>query len=292
MATTKPESSSLAPIKVDAKVIQGPKSGKFTRDLAFHMWALSGGPATEIAEVARAFGVPPSRVYAWKERDGWDVKWQARMSEAEEALRGRSSFRVSQYVSQEQLDRSFISLYVAMTAVISSGGLNPRKKDGTDRPVVSFRVADYITVLDRLGHMLHREEDRKRLGGVLGEMPLGVTKEDLSILASLPPDKVKSLSLLADGFLEFLREKELIRPDAPTEGPGGTGAGASSRVTDPSKDPENQPLTSPVNSPEGSSEDRAAIDADSGSEFEPKDDDDGEEDTESEDEEGGSDRGD
>jgi len=237
------------PIRVEARIIAGPKSSKFTRDLAFHAWALAGGPACEISEVARAFGVPPARVYNWKERDGWDVKWQARMSDAEKALRGRSSFAVAQYVSIEQLDRSLIALYVGMTAVISGGGLNPRKKDGTDRPLVSFRVADYITVLDRLATMLRRDEDRKQLGGVLSEMPLSVAKDDLAILASLPADKVKNLHLIADGFIEFLREKDLIRRDAPVEGPGGTRTGSGS-APPPSRFPENEPERAPSNLPD------------------------------------------
>lgn len=244
-----PENSN-EPIRVEARIMQGPKSSKFTRDLAFHAWALAGGPACEVSEVARAFGVPPARVYNWRERDGWDVKWNARMSDAEQALRGRSSFHVAQYVSIEQLDRSFIALYASMTAVIAGGGLKPRNKDGTDRPLVSFRVGDYITVIDRLSMMLRRDEDRKRIGGVLSEMPLGVAKEDLAVLASLPADKVKNLQLMADGFLEFLREKDLVRRDAPIEGPGGTGGGPASAAARSSDLPESQLVSTSTDSSE------------------------------------------
>lgn len=240
---------SVTPIKVEARIVATPKSSKWVRELAFHHWCLNGGPECEVSEVARSFGVSVGRVFNWKERDGWDVKWAARMSEAEAALRGRSSFKVSQYVSQEQLDRSLMALYVGMTAVISEGGLNPRPRDGKERPLVSFRVQDYVTVIDRISTMLRREEDRRRLGGVLSEMPLGVTKEDLSILASLPPDKVKSLSLLADGFIEYLRDKDLVRRDAPTEGPSGR-TYDSGTVGDAPKIPESHAVTSAPDSSE------------------------------------------
>jgi hypothetical protein len=207
------------PIRVKATVVRTKKSSRWVREMAAHFWMSHGGPACEISEVARHFDIPRARVYAWAERDGWAEKHRAMAAETDLRLEAKSSFRVSEFVTVEQLDRALVSLFIGMTGVISDGGLQTKPRSNTDRPLVGFKVADYIVVADRLRDMLRREEDRGRLTGAASNLPIGIAKTDLRLLAELSPEKIRAVRLLAEGYMENLKRLSLVRPDAPPVSP-------------------------------------------------------------------------
>ncbi len=204
------------PLSVKATVVRTKKSSRWVREMALHFWMSHGGPACEISEVARHFDIPRARAYAWAERDAWAEKYRAMAAETDRRLEAKSNFKVSEYVSVEQLDRALVSLFIGMTGVISDGGLQAKPRSNTDRPLVGFKVGDYVVVIDRLRDMLRREEDRGRLTGAVGNLPIGIAKTDLRLLAELSPEKIRAVRLLAEGYMENLKRLSLVRPDAPS----------------------------------------------------------------------------
>lgn len=211
---------------------------KFRQEIAFQWWLVSRCPANR--EVAAHFGVREDTVEHWRSRGGWDDRRKAALSAVEERERATrpGSFRVTDFVTKEQVDRAMVGLWLEMTGVVKDGGL--KCVEEPKKSAVSWRIREYLEVTKRVEAMIERDRALGLVSSEVAEMGGNfISREDLELLATLPLDALKQIRVLTQEYMSDLGQRSEVEADGAAEGRAESAAVEASQPSLPALPPVN-----------------------------------------------------